>query len=187
MTTNLFKQIQFFFLGTLLLSSCSSDFENSISNPVTTKAIFSKEWGEKMILGAHKCNEIEKLQYKKSENSRYWEIIEETQTYFDSGCLYEGHLCYNNRNYFLMENGLKTKRLKGVNAMLVSMDDAKFQSIFRKWKFPRKEDEISFSRNVEMQNKHISSVQIIYDKDNELYSDISDLFLRNFWIDVYDS
>lgn len=123
--------------------------------------------------------EIEKLQYKKSENSRYWEIIEETQTYFDSGCLYEGHLCYNNRNYFLMENGLKTKRLKGVNAMLVSMDDAKFQSIFRKWKFPRKEDEISFSRNVEMQNKHISSVQIIYDKDNELYSDISDLFLRN--------
>lgn len=123
--------------------------------------------------------EIEKLQYKKSENSRYWEIIEETQTYFDSGCLYEGHLCYNNRNYFLMENGLKTRSLNAVDAMLISMDDAKFQSIFRKWKFPRKEDEISFSRNVEMQNKHISSVQIIYDKDNELYSDISDLFLRN--------
>ena len=59
---NLLKQISFFFLGTLLLSACSSDFENSVSNSVTTKTICSKDWGEEMILGAHKCNEIEKLQ-----------------------------------------------------------------------------------------------------------------------------
>ena len=59
---NLFKQILFLFLGALVLSSCSSDIENMVSDSVTTKAVSSEEWGEKMILGAHKCNEIEKLQ-----------------------------------------------------------------------------------------------------------------------------
>lgn len=50
-------------IGTVLLSSCSSELiDNNKSNPVTRSAITSNEFGSEMLLGAHKCNDIVKLQ-----------------------------------------------------------------------------------------------------------------------------
>ena len=50
-------------LGTMLLSSCSSDLLNvNEDSPVTRSALTLNQFGEEMILGAHKCNDIVKLQ-----------------------------------------------------------------------------------------------------------------------------
>ena len=50
-------------IGTMLLSSCSSELLNiNEDGPVTRSILPSEKFGEEMILGAHKCNEIVKLQ-----------------------------------------------------------------------------------------------------------------------------
>lgn len=51
-------------MGTLLLSSCSSELLNTDEGyqPVTRGALSATGFGNEMILGAHKCNEIVKLQ-----------------------------------------------------------------------------------------------------------------------------
>lgn len=59
------KNIFGILLGTMLLSSCSAELINvgeNANDPATRSALSSVAFGEEMTLGAHKCNEIVKLQ-----------------------------------------------------------------------------------------------------------------------------
>ena len=124
-------------------------------------------------------DEIADLQYKKTSNKYYWDKIDELDKYLDSDSLYSGHLsCTNGGEYFFVDAFLSSKLLKNDN-VFVSVNDAAYNEIFKKWKFPKKGDGIRFSRNIDIRDKNIADVTIIYDDGNAVFSSISDLFLRN--------
>lgn len=127
-------------------------------------------------------DEIEDLQSKKMSNKYWWDRIDELDKYLDSDSLYSGHLsCLNGGEYFFVDAFLSSKLLKN-NNVFVSVNDAAYNEIFKKWKFPKKGDGIRFSRNIDIRYKSITDVTIIYDDSNAVFSSISDLFLRNVLI-----
>lgn len=127
-------------------------------------------------------DEIADLQSKKMSNKYWWDRIDELDKYLDSDSLYSGHLsCLNGGEYFFVDAFLSSKLLKN-NNIFVSVNDAAYNEIFKKWKFPKKGDGIRFSRNIDIRCKNITDVTIIYDDSNAVFSSISDLFLRNVLI-----
>ena len=127
-------------------------------------------------------DEIADLQYKKRCNQPSWNKIKEIDRYLDADALYNGHLsCLNGKEYYFVDSFLSSKLLQNDN-VLVSVNDAAYNEIFKKWKFPKKGDRIRFSRNIDIHNKHVDDVTIIYDDSNAVFSRISDLFLRNILI-----
>lgn len=127
-------------------------------------------------------DEIAVLQYKKEQNKPYWDKRNEIDKYLDSDSLYGGHLsCSNGREYFFVDSNLSSKILKN-NNHFVSVNDAAYNEIFKKWKFPKKGDGTRFSRNIDIRRKKVTNVTIIYDDGNDVFSSISDLFLRNVLI-----
>ena len=127
-------------------------------------------------------DEIAVLQYKKEQNKPYWDKRNKIDKYLDSDSLYGGHLsCSNGREYFFVDSNLSSKILKN-NNHFVSVNDAAYNEIFKKWKFPKKGDGTRFSRNIDIRRKKVTNVTIIYDDGNDVFSSISDLFLRNVLI-----
>lgn len=127
-------------------------------------------------------DEIAVLQYKKEQNKPYWDKRNKIDKYLDSDSLYGGHLsCSNGREYFFVDSNLSSKILKN-NNYFVSVNDAAYNEIFKKWKFPKKGDGTRFSRNIDIRRKKVTNVTIIYDDGNDVFSSISDLFLRNVLI-----
>lgn len=127
-------------------------------------------------------DEIEALQYKKRCNRPSWNKIEEINRYLDADALYNGHLsCLNGEEYYFVDSFLSSKLLQNGN-VLVSVNDAAYNEIFKKWKYPKNGDKIRFSRNIDIHNKRVNNVTIIYDDSNAVFSSISDLFLRNVLI-----
>lgn len=127
-------------------------------------------------------DEIADLQSKKMSNKYWWDRINELDKYLDSDSLYSGHLsCSNGCEYFFVDAFLSSKLLKN-NNVFVSVNDAAYNEIFKKWKFPKKGNGIRFSRNIDIRCKNITDVTIIYDDSNAVFSSISDLFLRNVLI-----
>lgn len=124
-------------------------------------------------------DEIADLQYKKRTNKYYWDKIDELDKYLNSDSLYKGHLsCFNGGEYFFLDAFLPSKLLNN-NSIFVSVNDAAYNEIFKKWKFPKKGEGIRFSRNIEISCRNVNEVTIIYDDSNAIFSSISDLFLRN--------
>lgn len=124
-------------------------------------------------------DEIEALQYKKRCNQYSWNKIKDIKGYLDADALYNGHLsCLNGKEYYFVDAFLSSKFLTNGN-VLVSVNDAAYNEIFKKWKFPKKGDKIRFSRNIDIHNKRVDNVTIIYDDSNAVFSSISDPFLRN--------
>lgn len=127
-------------------------------------------------------DDIEDLQYKKRCNRSSWDKIKEINRYLDADALYNGHLsCLNGKEYYFVDSFLSSKLLQNGN-VLVSVNDAAYNEIFKKWKYPKKGDRIRFSRNIDIHNKRVDNVTIIYDDSNAIFSSISDLFLRNVLI-----
>lgn len=120
----------------------------------------------------------EDIQYKKRQNQPIWMKMEEIEPYKEESSLYNGHLRYNVKNYyFLTSQQLKTYPLE-CNNLLVNVDDCAYKDIVNVWKFPNRYDGIDISRNIEIKDKKVVSVDILYDNENELASHISDIFLR---------
>lgn len=130
---------------------------------------------------AHDYNEIANLQSQKRSNKPFWETINEATKYYNLDNLYSGHLKIGDCNYYFMPTYLDNKHLKlnGERVVLLSMDKAENNDLFKLWRFPKKDAGITFSRNVEMRNRTVDKVDIIYDAGDDLYSDITDLYLRN--------
>lgn len=127
-------------------------------------------------------DEIVDLQYKKRRNKLYWDKIAEIKKYLDVDSLYSGHLSLvNGAEYYFVDAFLSSRWLKN-NNVLVSVNDAAYDEIFKLWKFPKKGNGIRFSRNIDIQHKTVKDVSIIYDESNDIFSSISDLFLRNVLI-----
>lgn len=87
---------------------------------------------------ANTYEEIEDLQYKKGRNKYYWDKINEINRYLTCGSLYSGHLsCNNGKEYYFIDGFLQSRELKN-SSILASVNDAKYNEAFKKWKFPKR-------------------------------------------------
>lgn len=125
--------------------------------------------------------DIDRLSYEKSCNKPYWEKQDELQKYCDNGSLYTGHLNLNGTNYYFMEKNFchtKIIRISNEEVWLIDVDDRSYGNIVKTWRYPNENNRVQFSRNITMQNRRVLDVDIVLDKGNELFSNISDAYLR---------
>lgn len=125
--------------------------------------------------------EIDRLKYEKRSNQPYWEERDKVQRYCDNGSLYRGHLNLNNTNYYIMDNRmLDTKILKVDNdeIWLINVDDRDYSDFVKWWRYPNENSNVQFSRNITMYSRTVSDVDIVLDKGSDLFSNISDAYLR---------
>lgn len=120
------------------------------------------------------------LQDKKEQNAPHWEKIDEQKGYFNNGSLYSGHVKFltGGERYFMESPQLKTVELKG-GVLLINVDDKKYKADLDVWRYPDKSSEVAFSRNIVMENKTVTAVDIVLDRSSSEYSHITDNYLRN--------
>lgn len=121
------------------------------------------------------------LIYEKERNAPYWDKRDIIERYCNNGSLYSGHLNINGSNYYIMDSRLvatKTIKVDGEEIKLINVDDRVYGDYVRWWRYPSENRSVQFSRNITMYNRRVSDVDIILDKGNELFSNISDAYLR---------
>lgn len=127
-------------------------------------------------------NEAIELQYKKRRNREYWDKIAILKKYYEDGSLYCGHFKCDEKDVYIMESkSLQSDFFEYKNGQefhLINADDKKYINELNRWKYPTDYKDVLFSRNIELQNKEVISVDIKYDNTNSSYSDITDSFLR---------
>lgn len=125
---------------------------------------------------------IDDLNYEKSKNKPYWDKRDMVSVYYNNKSLYIGHVSFNNGvEYYLLENSCKSHEFSNKNGKVffINVNDSKYRDIIRGWRFPQKNNAITFSRNIELENREVSHVEIVLDKSSESFSNITDRYLRN--------
>ena len=124
-------------------------------------------------------DDIERIQGMKFDNQRTLEKISEWSLLYNQDKLYLGHTRYEDEKEFFFLDSVagKSKNLYG-GTSLVNVNDANYNSVVREWHSPKKGIKLLFSRNVDMDNRQVKSVEILYDSSNNLYSNILDHYLR---------
>ena len=129
--------------------------------------------------------DLQTLQYMKECNMPHWEEIDRLAKYYNDLSLYKGHIFLsNNEHYFFTENKeLKTHPMdKKGNVHLVNVDDKKYNEYRSAWNFPKDNDKVVYSRNVTIKNKEAVNIDVKLDKSSELFSNITDSYLKNVLI-----
>lgn len=122
-----------------------------------------------------------KLAYEKAQNQPYWDKQKSIKKYYEKGNLYAGHLNLYGSDYYIMDgNLLESKAIKvdDNDVLLINADDKRFADHVKWWRYPSENKDVQFSRNITMFLKRIAEVDIVLDKSSELFSDISDSYLR---------
>lgn len=119
----------------------------------------------------------EDLEYKKRRNGKIWDKIDVLKPYYDEGSLYVGHLVCNEKEYFFMDAPHLATRMGEPDILLINTDDKHYTTLINKWRYPAKGKDVLVSRNVRMKNKEVYSVDVIYDKNSQIYSQITDKYL----------
>lgn len=125
--------------------------------------------------------DLAQIQYEKECNMPYWNAQTELDNYRKNDSLYSGHLNLNGTDYYFMDKCLlNTKLIKrnGKDIWFIHVDDRKYYNYVKAWRYPDEEKAVNFSRNITMKNRTVSDVDIILDKDNKLFSNITDSYLR---------
>ncbi len=126
--------------------------------------------------------DISDIQFKKSHNKRAWAEQSELLEYMRCPQLYKGHLrTIFNLSYFFMDSATlrsRTLQCHDHTIHLINADDKQYMQFVQMWLYPAQHKEASYSRNIEMHNQHVSAVDVIYDRSNELLSEITDAYLR---------
>lgn len=126
-------------------------------------------------------DDMERIQYQNSCNELYRNKIKQIEKYCSNGSLYKGHLNLNGTDYYFMENiSADTKIVKTYRdeAWLINVDDRKYSNYVRWWRYPGECDDVQFSRNISLKNRKVLNVDIVLDKGNELFSNITDAYLK---------
>lgn len=128
------------------------------------------------------------LQNKKRENDKYYYEIEKCEHYLESNKLYIGHLSKEDKEIIFTENTYDYIQCDIFNSdehniWIINVDSKDYKEFYDQWKTPQKyiDNEIRFSRNVDIDNKEVRNVVTIIDninKNNKLYSTIFDNYLR---------
>ena len=126
-------------------------------------------------------DERERLKHEMNSNQVYWDLCKRLEKYCNNGSLYYGHLRVNNKDYYIMDGyGLETKQIADGDheIWLLNANDRKCANHIRFWRAPSRNANVQLSRNITMLSRKISDVDVILDKNSELFSDISDAYLR---------
>lgn len=125
--------------------------------------------------------DIDRIKYEKNSNQPYWEKRDKVKMYCDNGSLYSGHLNVYNTDYYIMDSRVLDTKILKVNdneIWLINVDDRYYSDFVKWWRYPSENPSVRFSRNITMHSRTVSDVDIILDKGNELFSNISDAYLR---------
>ncbi len=125
-------------------------------------------------------DEIATIQFKKAKQKSHREKCKSQRQYCDNGELYCGHLIYNSGDefYIMDDSSLRTRSLDEKSSiMLVNVDDEKCTDITNAWRYP-KNNGVALSRNVTMSNRQVIDVDVVLDVNNEMFSNITDAYLR---------
>ena len=127
-------------------------------------------------------DETEQLLRAKRANEKYWIEEDRINKYYNNSRLYCGHVKIDDVDYYLTEErGLDSYPFysdKGI-LQIVNVDDSNFNWEVGCWRYPYKNNDIGFSRNITMADRTVTDVDVVYDKDNRLFSKINDSYLRN--------
>ena len=127
--------------------------------------------------------DLQDLQYKKKQNQPYWAKMRTVRDYLDTGDLYSGHIRFNSGGdrYFMEAPGLATKEWNegSHKVVLIHVDDKNYKAEVDAWHYPDKNASIDFSRNITMQDRTVQSVDIVLDRSDSMYANITDNYLRN--------
>lgn len=125
--------------------------------------------------------DMENIEQEKRTNAPSWKLQEEIERYCKDGSLYNGHLTLDGRQYYIMDGAfLPSKELEvtGEKVWLINADDKEYSQLIKWWRYPDKNEKVQLSRNIKMESRNVSDVDIILDKSNELFAKISDAYLR---------
>ena len=118
--------------------------------------------------------------FEKAQNKPYWDRIDHYEKYAKSGSLYSGHLqTAHGSDYYILDSALlETLRLDR-DHVFINADDKNYSEIINSWRYPSQHHNVTFSRNITMENKKVTNVDVVFDNSSELYSNITDSYLRN--------
>lgn len=109
--------------------------------------------------------------WKKSENQKYWDEMERIGKYAKCEKLYCGHLRFQKDEYYFTEDlRFKTFVSPDQRFFLINTEDKAYQDIRNAWTNPIKEKDVTFSRNIMMEKKVVTDVDIKFDSRSELLS-----------------
>lgn len=131
-------------------------------------------------------DDIADVQEKKRRNEPIWREQNRLSEYYDHGKLFCGHVRIGTKEYYFTEkNNLVSTEFehKGKSFHLIHVEDKNYSpNIVKQWRYPNKFPSVMLSRIISMFNKKVTSVEVVIDKDNELFSKVSDRFLRQVLI-----
>lgn len=120
------------------------------------------------------------IQLAKKINQPYWDRMAVLKEYFDCKNLYSGHVEYQGKNFFIMDNvRLATKNLSEKNVWLIAADDENWAHIVSKWNFPEDDSDVYLSDIITMKNKTVTNVDVKLDHRTNADTDITDAYLKN--------
>lgn len=125
--------------------------------------------------------DCDRLKYEKSQNRKWWDLRDKLQLYCDDGSLYCGHIRFNGgKDYYVMDSfEFESRTIKSEDSvMLINSDDEKYAHIIRAWRYPDTDKELLLSRNLVLENRAVNNVDVVMDRDNAVFSDITDAYLR---------
>ena len=123
----------------------------------------------------------DEIQHEKHVNKPYWEKRDIISMYCNNGSLYSGHLLLPSKNIYIMDShrtDTKCFNIDGEDVWLVNVDDRNYANWIKWWRYPSENKSIQFSRNITMDSRKVLDVDIILDKNKDLFSNISDAYLR---------
>lgn len=137
--------------------------------------------GTELYTTAVDYEDRDRIIHEKESNKPYWNERDSIKLYCDNGSLYCGHLNFSGTHYYIMDSRLVPTKLINVNGediWLINVDDRLYADYIKWWRYPSENNNIQYSRNIIMQNRKVSDVDIIIDKNSEVFSGISDAYLR---------
>ena len=124
----------------------------------------------------------EDLQIKKRMNRRFEDKIRLLEAYVKDGSLYCGHFKTGINDVYLMDHSQHQsrhfKRKDGTEFFLLNVNDKLYQDFVNKWRFPSDYDDVELSRNVVLNDRIVTDVDVIFENTNSAFSDITDSYLR---------
>lgn len=134
---------------------------------------------------ANNPEDISVMNEMKSMNAPYWADYQERKEYYDNDHLYIGHVRLKTNDqvsdyYFMESPQLKSKNFTQTCPFsLINVDDKRYATDIEALRNPSQVRDVLFSRKTQLVARDVKSVEVLFDSDNSLYSDVTDVFLRN--------
>lgn len=124
--------------------------------------------------------DVHDLMEKKYWNEKAWAQQKALQPYINNPRLYCGHLqtAAGNHYFFTEKEPSRPFQFPGNTVRLINTEDKDYNGIVSCWHFPADYHDAVYSRNVTMHDFQVSDVDVVLDRGNELFSDITDSYLR---------